>query len=194
MSRGLRPVARGMRRAQRGAVLFIALIVLVAMSLAGIAMMRGVDTGALIANNLAFKQGATMAADTGVEAARGWLTANSGGGLNNSNIAAGYFSTWGSDDFVNTFDWAANSVALAPDAAGNQINYVIHRLCKSPTTPNPQECVQSTESAATAGQSTKGAPAFGGTALATTTDAFYRITVRVIGPRNTVSFVQTVVY
>jgi Tfp pilus assembly protein PilX len=194
MSRHLRPVARGLRRAQRGAVLFIALIVLVAMSLAGLAMMRGVDTGALIANNLAFKQGTTMAADAGVEAARSWLTANSGGGLNNSNPAVGYFSVWGTPDFLNTFDWAANSVALAPDAAGNQVNYVIHRLCKNPATPNPQDCVQSTESAASAGQSTKGAPAFGGTALATATDAFYRVTVRVLGPRNTMSFVQAVVY
>jgi Tfp pilus assembly protein PilX len=41
----------------RGAVLFIALIVLVAMTLAGIAIMRSVDTATLIAGNLAFKQG-----------------------------------------------------------------------------------------------------------------------------------------
>ena len=37
------------RMRQRGAVLFIALIVLVAMSLAGIALIRGVDTANLIA-------------------------------------------------------------------------------------------------------------------------------------------------
>jgi Tfp pilus assembly protein PilX len=54
------------RRAQQGVVLFIALIVLVAMSLAGIALMRSVDTNVLIAGNLAFRQGATMAGDWGI--------------------------------------------------------------------------------------------------------------------------------
>ena len=63
MSRG--PQAR----AQRGVVLFIALIVLVAMSLAGIALMRSVDTNVLVAGNLAFRQTNTMYGDVGVEAA-----------------------------------------------------------------------------------------------------------------------------
>ena len=60
----------------RGAVLFISLIVLVAMTLAGIAMMRSVDTGNLIAGNLAFEQGAMQAADRGIEQAFQWLLAN----------------------------------------------------------------------------------------------------------------------
>ena len=62
-----------MRRAQQGVVLFIALIILVAMTLAGIALMRSVDTNVLIAGNLAFRQANTMYADTGVEAARAWF-------------------------------------------------------------------------------------------------------------------------
>jgi hypothetical protein len=56
--------------------LFVALIVLVAMSLAGIALMRSVDTNVLIAGNLAFRQGATARGDWGVEDARTWITAN----------------------------------------------------------------------------------------------------------------------
>ncbi len=55
---------------QRGAVLLIALIVLVAMTLAGIAMMRSVDTGILVSGNMAFRQSATLAADAGINA--GW--------------------------------------------------------------------------------------------------------------------------
>jgi len=50
-------------RQQQGVVLLIALIVLVAMTLAGIGMMRSVDTGALISGNLAFKQATTQAGD-----------------------------------------------------------------------------------------------------------------------------------
>ena len=46
---------------QRGVVLFIALIVMVAMSLAAIALFRSVDTANLVAGNQAFKQGALNA-------------------------------------------------------------------------------------------------------------------------------------
>ena len=45
---------RPSRRKQSGVVLFISLIILVAMSLAGIALIRSVDTSNLIAGNLAF--------------------------------------------------------------------------------------------------------------------------------------------
>ena len=43
------------------------------MSLAGIALIRSVDTSNLIAGNLAFRQGATIAGDWGLETARTWL-------------------------------------------------------------------------------------------------------------------------
>lgn len=52
-------------RRQCGVVLLIALIVLVAMTLAGIGMMRSIDTSVLISGNLAFKQSTTQAADRG---------------------------------------------------------------------------------------------------------------------------------
>jgi len=54
---------------QRGVVLFIALIVMVAMSLAAIAMFRSVDTANLVAGNQAFKQSALNSTDIGVAAA-----------------------------------------------------------------------------------------------------------------------------
>lgn len=50
---------------QRGVVLLIALIILVAMTLAGIGMMRSVDTGNLISGNLAFRQATLNASDAG---------------------------------------------------------------------------------------------------------------------------------
>lgn len=51
---------------QRGVVLLIALIVLVAMTLAGIGMMRSIDTTTLIAGNVAFKQTTIQAGDRGI--------------------------------------------------------------------------------------------------------------------------------
>jgi Tfp pilus assembly protein PilX len=61
-------------------VLLIALIILVAMTLAGIGMMRSVDTGSLIAGNLAFKQATLNASDASTSAAFNALAsvANSG--------------------------------------------------------------------------------------------------------------------
>src|SRR5471032_278355 len=81
----------GVRR-QRGVVLLIALIVLVAMTLAGIGMMRSIDAGTLVAGNIGFREAAVATADTGVEAARTWLLANSTS-LNTDNTTAGYYST-----------------------------------------------------------------------------------------------------
>lgn len=54
-----------MPRSQRGVVLLIALIVLVAMTLAGIGMMRSVDTGTVISGNMAFRQASANASDAG---------------------------------------------------------------------------------------------------------------------------------
>jgi hypothetical protein len=64
------------RRGQKGVVLFISLIVLVAMTLAGIAMFRQVGTGVIIAGNLAFRDNASSVSDMGLEAARSWLMAS----------------------------------------------------------------------------------------------------------------------
>ena len=56
-------------RQQRGMVLLIALIVLVAMTLAAIGMMRSVDTTTVIAGNVAFKQTTLQSADQGISTA-----------------------------------------------------------------------------------------------------------------------------
>jgi type IV pilus assembly protein PilX len=184
------------RRAQQGAVLFIALIVLVAMSLAGLALMRGVDTGVLIANNLAFKQSATMAGDLGVEAARTWLLANAGATLQNDQPGVangnGYWSTsQDSLDLINAYDWTT-AVNVGTDAAGNQVSYVIQRLCDASGPTTAANCLKSSSS--TAAASSKGGATYGTYAISAPTDAYYRVTVRVIGPRNTVSFVQATMY
>ena len=67
-------------RKQRGVVLLIALIILIAMSLAGIGMMRSVDTGSVVAGNMAFKHAALNATDAGTSAGFNALAsvANSG--------------------------------------------------------------------------------------------------------------------
>ncbi len=54
---------------ERGVVMFIALLVMVALSLAGIALIRSADTATVVSGNLAFKQAAIYAVDRSVEQA-----------------------------------------------------------------------------------------------------------------------------
>lgn len=191
-----------MRKAQRGVVLFIALIVLVAMTLAGIALMRNVDTGTVISGNLAFRQTATHVGDMGVEAARAWLTTTSVSMFNDSS-ANGYYATWqesidllGNDPGKTDFNWNANSITTTgayAGPAGYTVRYVIHRLCENVGDPtgSSANCVKTTGTSSATSTGTKGAAAYGSYAITVPTAALYRITVRVDGPRNTLSYIQS---
>jgi type IV pilus assembly protein PilX len=196
------------RARQQGMVLFVALIVLVAMTLAGISMMRSVSTGALIADNLAFKQSAALSADSGIEAARTWLVNNSAGStlwFPNPAVTGGsaYYANWGTPDSQfgedptkSTYDWST-AVALPTDSAGNTVSYVIQRLCPSNDDPSGQQCISvngSSGGGAGASSGTKGAGGYGGLPLTTPAGAVYRVTVQVKGPRNTISYVQATMY
>ena len=191
------------RSRARGAVLFIALIVLVAMTLAGIAIMRSVDTATLIAGNLAFKQGTVQSADNGIEQGYQWLLANRPT-LSLDNAAQGYNSGYSTPVWTNAASWV-NSVTVGTDAAGNTISYQIHRMCNcadttyngtSASCPAPgNQCAldnpagTGTPPPPSAGESfTVGAPGY-----LQDPRVYYRITVRAQGPRNTVSYVQAMV-
>jgi len=197
-----------MRRGQRGVTLFIALIVLVAMTMAAVAMMRSVDTATVVAGNIGFRQSAVNAADQGVQAAFAWLGANVGGpGISNDNTANGYFSsvTAGEapDWYTNSASWtnAFNLTLTCPatgrptDCAGNTVSYVIHRLCPvANCAPNAtcggvtNVCGQTLSSTAVSGEGVdQSAPNFFTTPPAT----HYRVTVRSTGPRASIAYVQT---
>jgi len=195
-----RACGRGPRRAQEGLVLFIALIVLVAMTMAGVAMMRSVDTGLVVAGNMAFKQSAIMVADRGTAEAAEWLRANSAGPtLQNTITSRGYYSARPGTEpnWFKPESWA-NSTAVnggAPDASGNVVRYIIHRMCTLPDTPYngslagvQNECALffAKSGAASGGSMSVGAPQFVGTP-----QLYYRVTTRVEGPRDTVSVIQT---
>ncbi len=196
-------------RRQGGAILFIALIVLVAMTLAGIAMIRSVDTALGIAGNMAFKQSALMGADRGAQAGYAWLVANSAETtLQNTNSAAGYFSsrTATEPDWFNDANWG-NAVSLpnefgqvgSPDAAGNVVRYLIHRMCNCADVPYNANCAGTTTANVcglfypSSGGSAGGSMSVGSPQFEGIPQLYYRITSRVDGPRNTVSVIQVTV-
>lgn len=180
------------RNRQQGVVLLIALTVLVAMSLAGVALMRSVDNTVVVAGNMAFKQASLQVADFGTQQAANWLATNqTGTTLQNTDTQKGYYSSRPPDepDWFNGPIWA-QSFALnsgAADAQGNIIRYVIHRMCSAPDAA-PDDCIMyfPPSVAGAMGSKQTGAPAY---------DAFpqiyYRVTTRVEGPRNNVTVIQT---
>jgi Tfp pilus assembly protein PilX len=191
-----------LRSRARGAVLFIALIVLVAMTLAGIAIMRSVDTATLIAGNLAFKQGTVASSDNGIEQAYQWLIANRAA-LALDNLPQGYNSGYATPVWTTAGAWAS-AVTVGTDAAGNTISYVIHRMCNcadtlyngtSATCPQGNQCALDNPT----GTGTPPPPAqgesfsIGSPGYLQDPRVYYRITVRSQGPRNTVSYIQSMV-
>jgi Tfp pilus assembly protein PilX len=178
--------------AQRGVVLFIALIVLVAMTLAGLAMMRSVDANNLIAGNLAFKNAASSAGDAAIESARTWLTGQTPGQLEANQAALGYFANWQPTFNPKTFDWAGSSQYIGTDAYGNAIYYVAHRMCnESAKSINATECAKVAKSGL---GSSHGTTPYGGATPKTTSLAFFRITAKIDGPKFTTSYIQAFVY
>ncbi|MDH6591955.1 type IV pilus assembly protein PilX [Variovorax sp. TBS-050B] len=106
-------------RAQRGVSLLFALLALVALSLATLALVRSVDTGALVLGNIGFKQDATVAGDQATREAIAWLKANAAS-LNNDAPAAGYYAS--------TKELKADKTKDAPvDVTGQQQQAVANR-------------------------------------------------------------------
>jgi len=200
------PHARGRLQRQRGVILIITLIILVAMTLASIAMIRSVDTATLIAGNVSFKQSAANSGDTGIEAAIDWLWANPDN-LNASQPTVGYYAVSGDQADLtgnktperedDNLEWiaAGESRKLGKDAAGNDISYVIHRLCTNEGPLDGGTCTtdQSEMDGATLGSERSGLCYCPADWPEVANRGYYRITVRVQGPKDSVGFVQAVI-
>ena len=190
--------------AQRGLVVFVALIVLVAMTLAGLAVMRSSNTAILSAGNLSFKQSSVLSGDAGIERAiTDFLRAPTTGPtlLENRIPAQGYYATWFDDDPANekVFDpvtwgsWGDSTkrVSAGQDAAGNTVYYVIHRMCMVEGPVDQDNCVVLGGDLTNA---SKGGAQYGEKAIKAVSRPWFRVTARIEGPKQTVSYVQTMLY
>ncbi|MCM8594786.1 hypothetical protein [Accumulibacter sp.] len=203
------PVPRvGVARSQRGVVLLVALIILVALTLAGIAVMRSVDTANVVAGNLSFHQSAIHSGERSTELAvtnfllpnnvvgnttlhqnwpgpvAAWYIAN---GLTLASPAATGAASW--DAFWNAQLAAGRvPVTIAADAAGNTVQYFVHRLCQNAGAPYLANCTK-----APASLNVGGSQSAGGVPPLANNQVYYRITTRIAGPRRTVAYIQTIV-
>ena len=178
---------------QRGVVLFVALIVLIVMTLAGLALLRQMSAGTSIAGNIAFKENATSGADRGVETARAWVMANAASFQD--SFANGYHSSWETGVDPTAFPWDTQSRELTAAESditltGNRVRYIVHRLCQTADMGANDPAQRCSDSTGVNTGGSRGGISYGATTAAAAATPFYRITTRVDGPRNTVSYTQ----
>lgn len=196
---------------QAGLVLFVALIALVVMSLAAVAIIRSVDTNSQIAGNLSFRQTAAISSSYGIESMTDTLGIQPMANANASSASNGYYA------LCNTFDAGAtqpcNGTNLTAEASwvpgttsrlatgtgvtagvdnyGNTIQYIVERMCSVTGAFTKTNCLltsvdlnNSDKGVCKSGSSNCDRPE-------TLSDLpVYRVTVRIAGPKNTVSFIQ----
>lgn len=192
---------------QNGFVLITSIVILLAMTLLGIALVRSIDTATLVSNNLGFRQSALASSDLGTEKAAEWINANKGS-LTADNPNFGYYATeqTGTDftgkasaSSADDVDWTGGSgnrraFVLPKDPAGNTSAYIIQRMCSQSGAFSPTGGIQcATTSSSTTTGGSKGGAQYGSYAMSSKAMIHYRVTTRATGPKNTISFVQTTI-
>jgi type IV pilus assembly protein PilX len=185
-------------RRQGGVVLFIALIVMVALSLAAIALIRSVDATNAVVGNLAFRLASILPANASVEQAAGALFSDADiadvdhiPDKNNNLPTENYFAFRqpGEDARGVPVPLQKKSTATAltkkfdDNSTDTHVTYVIERMCLAAGPPTTGNCSLVPP---------KGNPGetLGDPHAEPGNVPFYRVTVRVDGPQNTASFVQ----
>lgn len=176
---------------QRGAVLIVALIVLVALGLASLALLRSVDVLGLISGNLSLQRSALTATDIGVNAAVDDLTEVV---LRSAGDPAKCYSEVmlnanerGIPDLLA--DLAAFNAAYPACSQttgnGETIYRLVDRQCARSLVADPKACVLALSNPAGCDQH-----CFEKSPVRAT----YRVTVRVDSVKNTNSYSQVIVY
>ncbi len=196
------------RSHQKGVVLLLTLIMLVAMTLAAIALMRSVDTTNLVAGNLAFQQTAFHAADGGTEEAIAYLYTIPDLKCNGTGVGVacvqGYKSfhqpeleppsagvTW--ESYWNAMVNGPGVVALTNLPNGYTGAFIIEAMCVSAGKVNCTTATTTSTSTTPQGQDMGSQSRAFLTSTTTTNANYYRITTRVQGPRNSVGYVQALI-
>lgn len=192
---------------QKGFVLFLALVSLVVMSLAAVALIRSVDTNSQITGNLAFRQNATLSAAYGLEAVAQTIGSQPKGFEEANTASDGYYATClnfdvaaanpcGGERLTQDAQWVPETTSQLADGLpgivngidlyGNTVQYIVERMCNQPGPAARERCMMSAKKAAPPG---RGDDPRTPEELAID-HPLYRITVRVAGPKNTISYVQ----
>lgn len=209
---------QGTRPRQAGIVLLFGLVVMVALAFAVLAIVRSVDTGSRVAGSIALKQDATSAAAAGAEKAMAWLQAHlAGNALESDHEEAGYYASsldnldatgnrttsaeplrivrWNDKcDSVSGSYATCNTVpAPAVTINGNRVQWVITRLCAGPgAAGGANSCAMPPRT--NAPEANDRGQVVDKRVTTGTVTPYFRIIVRVEGPRHTVSMTEQLVH
>jgi len=192
---------QGARRQKGLIATLLAIIVLVATLLASVALMRSIDTSNTIAGSVAFRQAVIQIADIAYQQALG-LTFNEPTS-DATNATIGYYATLQLPITTNTngvpdvlVKQLANPTVVTGTAplsglpSGYSGFYVVERLCPAVGPASPTTCI--VPGATITGGSVSNQTKDNGPPFSSSTYAAFRLTAGVIGPKNTIGYVQTV--
>ncbi|HEY4137134.1 MAG TPA: hypothetical protein VGN65_01670 [Casimicrobiaceae bacterium] len=181
---------RSGRQHQRGVIVLIALIAMLALAYAGTALMRSVDATTAVTGNIGLSQGAVLAADAAVEHAVAALFERH---LISDPAAddetQSYYASRQPQEDARGIPFRLQQVAnYADDArmvdagAGNVVRYLIERMCTGAGPATRETCLLTPAiDASSPGTITTPEP---------TPVPLYRQTIRVDGPAGAIVFVQ----
>lgn len=210
---------------QSGLVLFFALLALAVMSIAAVALIRSVDTNALLSGNIVFRQSASGASNVALEGITENIAKNIALTASTANAPTmGYYANCSQFDTqpdalvcdgsrLTTVTWDSSNSALVPsqtdgndeirngvDRQGNEIRYVVERMCNY----SNAELTAGNAVSAAARCMMASSPSNGENCsrnrnnlelfkqcIATANSPLYRVTLRISGPKNTVSYMQS---
>jgi|SRR5450830_407418 len=182
---------------QSGIVMIFTLIALLLLMLSSVALIRSTDTSMLIAGNLAFKRDLINQGETAIS----MIKTNFASGVmvdttkrQTNQTAQGYFATIQASDSngiptlllnTSTFDSTYSSNVITNSTSQITIRYMIDRMCLSTGAPDSSVCSVTSLGAVKGGGSKDSGKSLGATI------PVYRISIRITGPRNTETFMQS---
>lgn len=211
------------RSRQVGASLLFALITLVALALAASALVRAVDTGAIVLGNLGSKKATAIAADRATQMAIQTLAGMTAGAREIDAANQGYYATSKEDYDITGFDRTEASRKLVNWEVDGTCAYASSGTCDALTRPTDEVTVDAAAGLKARWMITRLCSGAGAVAAATNNcavplkgtfqkdqgtgeksysqvqqsisnpHAFFRIVVRVTGPRNAVTYTETII-
>lgn len=208
-----------------GIVLFFALLALAVMSIAAVALIRSVDTNALLSGNMVFRQSASSASNVVLEG----ITENITRDVTLANSIThhpqlAYYANCSQFDAqpnalicdgnrLTTMVWDDANSRLAPnqtdgnaeirngfDRQGNEIRYIVERMCSySNAEINAGNAISDSGRCMMASSPSNGENCSHNIAnielfrrcIAASDSPLYRVTLRIAGPKNTLTFMQS---
>ena len=169
---------------QRGMSLLMVLVVLGISLVGSLALLRSTEVSALVAGNVSFREAATQATDIGISQGAKALEATTNFDANVANV---YFATRQPED-ASGLPTSVNWGTVPTSTVGYyQVQHVVERLCQvTPVVDPAANCMVRDGEA-------PGSSKAGSLVYKSPASIYYRITVRVMGPKQTAAFVQALV-